>query len=75
MTETKQACEKLKGWRERAGLSQAALAAEVGISQEYVCQLEGGKKVPALSVGADIERITNGEVTLQDWAQVSKGAA
>lgn len=69
---------KLKTWRERAGLTQTALALELEISQEFVSQIESGKKTPSLGVAASIERRTDGEVTLQDWVEPleeSKGAA
>ena len=62
---------RLKNWRERYGLSQRALGECLGISQEYVCQLEGGKKTPGLSVASAIERKTNGEIPSRDWADPS----
>ena len=32
-------------WRKQRGLTQAALAAEIGVSQPYLAQIEGGHRV------------------------------
>ena len=53
-------------WRERAGLSQRALAAKAGVGASYLAEIEGGKKpgsVAALgklakALGVPIERLT-----------------
>jgi transcriptional regulator with XRE-family HTH domain len=40
---------RLKALREAKGLSQAALAAKVGVSREYIARLETEKHDPPLS--------------------------
>jgi putative transcriptional regulator len=40
---------RLKQLREGKGLSQAALAEQVGVSREYIARLETGKHDPPLS--------------------------
>ncbi|MGD9738608.1 MAG: helix-turn-helix transcriptional regulator [Bauldia sp.] len=32
-------------WRKRRGLTQAALAAQVGVTQSYVAQIEAGRRI------------------------------
>lgn len=40
----------LRVWREHRGLTQEALAAQVGITKSYLSQLEGGKRGGSLPV-------------------------
>lgn len=40
--------QPVKAWREHRGLTQEALAANVGISKAYLCQIETRKRVGAL---------------------------
>lgn len=42
--------DKVKDLRIERGLSQAALAAEVGISKQMICAIERGRKQPSLDV-------------------------
>ncbi|MBB2202071.1 helix-turn-helix transcriptional regulator [Gluconacetobacter tumulisoli] len=52
-------------WRERAGLTQKALADMAGVSQSYVNEIEGGKKPGsaatlaklAATLGASVDRL------------------
>ncbi|KAA5603716.1 helix-turn-helix domain-containing protein [Roseospira marina] len=39
----------LRYWRERRGLSQAALAEKAGVPQSYISTIEGGKKPGSVS--------------------------
>ena len=41
--------ERLKHWRERRGLSQAALARAVGVSQPMIAQWEMGIRYPSVN--------------------------
>ena len=47
-------CVRLKELRNKKGWSQAALAAKLGITREYVARLEGGQHDPPLST---VERL------------------
>jgi DNA-binding XRE family transcriptional regulator len=40
--------QPVRVWREQRGLTQAALAAKVGISKAHLCQIEMRKRVGAL---------------------------
>ena len=37
--------EKLKEMRKNKGLTQKELAGKIGVSESYICQIEGGKMV------------------------------
>jgi len=50
------AATPLAFWRKRAGKTQAALAAEVGISQAFLAQIEGGAREGSVAVLARIAR-------------------
>ena len=55
---------RLKKLRAMRGLSQQALADQVGVSREYIARLEGGKHDPPLST---IEKLAkNLRVKIQD---------
>lgn len=42
--------DRLKEAREQLGLSQQGVAERVGVTSEYVCMVEAGRRVPSLSV-------------------------
>lgn len=42
--------ERLREAREQLGLSQQAAAERIGVTSEYVCMVEAGRRVPSLSV-------------------------
>lgn len=44
-------------WRGRRGLTQAALAAEAGVSQPYLAQIEAGKRTGDVRLYARLARI------------------
>ncbi len=43
-------------WRVKRGMTQAGLAAVVGVSQPYLAQLEGGKREGSIGVYAGLAR-------------------
>jgi len=43
-------------WRRKAGLTQAALAERVGVSQPFLAQIETGRRVGAVDVYARLAR-------------------
>lgn len=47
----------LRQWREREGLSQTALGAEVGVSRNRWSEIEAGES-PGFDVGLEIEKVT-----------------
>ena len=62
----------LSAYLKASGKTQAALAAEVGVSQAYIAKLcRSG--VPSLQVAVDLERVTGGAVPARSW--VMQGAA
>lgn len=44
-------------WRQRRGLTQAALAAEAGVTQPYLAQIEAGKRIGDVRLYARLARI------------------
>ena len=61
--------EKLRAWRDRVGLSQQKAAEKVGTVQPAWRQWECGSRSPDIDFAAAIERVTDGEITMQDWAR------
>jgi DNA-binding helix-turn-helix protein len=59
--------ENIKKRREALNLSQRDLAAQVGIAQPFLCQVERGTKNPSLQVAAEISKVL--ECALQDLLQ------
>lgn len=49
--------ENIRRIRKEHGITQAAVAAEVGIAQASLCQIERETKNPSLQVGAAIARV------------------
>jgi DNA-binding XRE family transcriptional regulator len=50
------AASPLAFWRQHRGMTQAALAAAVGISQPYLAQIEAGKRVGDVNLYAKLAR-------------------
>lgn len=48
---------KLKQFREEAGLTQKQMAEKLGVSESYYCQLENGKRRMSLQIALDIAAI------------------
>jgi DNA-binding XRE family transcriptional regulator len=58
------AATPLAFWRKKRGLTQAALAAEAGVAQGYISELEAGRKTGDVMV---LRRIANAlRITLED---------
>lgn len=51
------------------GLSQAALAKELGISRSHMSELVSGAKKPSLDLAFAIERVTEGAVPAASWTE------
>jgi transcriptional regulator with XRE-family HTH domain len=54
--------ENLQTYLAKTGTTQAALAAEVGISRGHMSEIASGEKTPSLPVAARIEQVTGGLV-------------
>lgn len=44
-------------WRKHRGFTQAALAGEVGITQPYLAQIEGGRRVGDVTLYSKLARV------------------
>jgi len=60
--------EKLREWREGQGLGRADVASRVEISPSHLGNIETGTYVPSLPLAGALEKLTEGAVTMQDWA-------
>jgi transcriptional regulator with XRE-family HTH domain len=56
----------LKEWRESEGLTQAALASELGIHTQYLSDIERGVRTPGGGLANRIRRRSQDVVTLDD---------
>jgi DNA-binding XRE family transcriptional regulator len=54
--------ENLQAYLAKTNTTQAALAAEVGISRGHMSDIVKGDKTPSLPVAAKIEKVTGGLV-------------
>ena len=52
-----------KEWREKEGLSQEALAEQLGLSDGYISLLEQGKRSPSFTVIKKYQKRSDGQVT------------
>jgi transcriptional regulator with XRE-family HTH domain len=59
--------QKLREWREAAGLSQAQAAKRLGIAQGTWSTWERGDKRPELEFIFELEKATKRAVRLADW--------
>jgi DNA-binding XRE family transcriptional regulator len=53
------ASSPLAFWRKKRGLTQAALAKEVGVTQAYLSEIESGKKEARVGVLKELARVLN----------------
>jgi len=56
----------LQEYLARNGLSQAAFARRIGVSQQAVQRYVDGKRVPKRALAKKIVEVTGGQVTYQD---------
>ena len=62
---------RFDAWFQKSGLTQAAIARRLGVTQGRVAQLLGGS-TPSLALASRIMVVTNGAVTPNDfvtWSQ------
>jgi transcriptional regulator with XRE-family HTH domain len=64
--------EELKKWREDRELSQAEAAEKAGVTAPTWCDWEQGKKSPTVDRAEDLERVTEGAVTVPMWAEFTR---
>lgn len=50
-------------------VSLAEWARRVGVTRGYLCQLRDDTKTPSIEVAWRIEKVTDGQVTMQDWVK------
>lgn len=64
---------RLRSFRERAGFTQRDMAAKLGISESYYCQLENGKRRMslrmALAIAAILKKTPNDIFLPDDFAE------
>ena len=67
--------DELKKWRETQDphLSFDAAGARVGVSGSAWFDWENANKVPSVDLAEDLEKLTEGAVTVPMWAEVSRG--
>lgn len=56
---------KIKTFRKYAGLTQAELAEQIGISDKHVCRIENGAYMPSLETFLKIAQILN--ISLEEF--------
>lgn len=64
--------EELKKWRESLDLSQAQAAERASVTAPTWCDWEQGKKSPTVDRAEDLERVTDGAVTVAMWAEFTR---
>ena len=66
--------EKLTEYLTTHGITQAAMAADVGVTQSALSKLCSGKQ-PSLDLALRIERATSGQIAVEDWPAFCQLAA
>ena len=64
--------EKLKKWREKQELSQAAAASLIKVTAPTWCDWEAGNKSPTVDRAEDLEKLTKKAVTVSMWAEFTR---
>lgn len=64
--------ERLREWREAAGLTQADAAEKIGAEQGTWGPWEKDKKRPSVDYACAIDRLTVGAVPVSGWGRPSK---
>lgn len=70
--------EKLRDWRTKvANITQADAGGRLNpvVTAATWCDWESGTKIPSLHSAKDLEEVTGGAVTLDEWIAVSRDAA
>jgi transcriptional regulator with XRE-family HTH domain len=75
VTTTKPPHERLREWRDSAGISQSAAAIAVGTSGPVWCEWEKGSRRPRLRFAFAIQRLTNGTLDAEAWDPASNSVA
>jgi len=57
----------LSQWLAANEITRSDFASRIGVSQSFVSMLCSGAKKPSLQTLADIQRVTKGEVALEDF--------
>lgn len=65
----------LASYMDRKEISDAAFASLIGKDRTLVNRLRRGIVRPTLDVAAEIEALTNGEVSMQSWVSAQSAAA
>lgn len=60
--------ERLRAWRQKAGLSQEQAAKKVGTTQRSWGAWETDT-TPEIDFAEAIEKLTRGEITMRDWSR------
>lgn len=63
---------KLKDYLESKGISAVRFAADMNVSYSTLCYWRNGQKHPSLEHMIEIEKLTNGEVTMKDFEPKKK---
>ena len=67
-----EAPKALKEWRTSLELSQTEAAARLGVSNATWCDWEQGNKSPTVDRAVDLEKETEGAVTIKLWADFTR---
>lgn len=65
----------LRDWREKSGLSQAAVGQLCGVKQATVSDWEAGNKCPGLEAGTRLAVASGDEVPATSWFEVADDEA
>jgi len=58
---------KLRDWRKANQYTQKEAAAAFGVTPAYLSMLETGAKVPSIPLASTIDKVTEGQVTANDF--------
>lgn len=59
--------DKFHDWMKNNDKKQCAVAAKIGISASYLSDILKLGKMPSIRIAYEIEKYTNGVVTVYDW--------
>lgn len=62
--------QALRTWMQRSGLSQNELAAQLGISRPYMCQVFSGARRPGLDILVRMEGLTG--IPTRSWSDIAE---